>query len=108
MQTAHVFATDTQFESYELVYLNAIVNGFSVIGSLSESQRQIFDQRSGIPFESFSVSIADALGKLMCRETRSTTALSGSDGSLREFSPQVVAMKYRDVSVPVLERVRYI
>lgn len=104
MRNAHVFVMPSRYESYGLVYLEAMANGCAVIGSSWESQREIFDQGCGISVESSPTSIADALAQLMDRETRSAMALSGVSKFRKEFSPQVVAMRHRDVLMTVLGR----
>ncbi|WP_454726785.1 MULTISPECIES: glycosyltransferase family 4 protein [Cupriavidus] len=98
MRRAHVFVMPSRFETYGLVYLEAMASGCAVISANWESQREIFDGgECGFPTDSNVNAIAAAIRNCCCTEIRIEKSLNGIRKFSREYSPASVSARHYDV-----------
>lgn len=98
MQRAHVFVMPSRFETYGLVYIEAMASGCAVISTNWESQREIFDGgECGFLTGSDVTAIAAAIENCCCAEIRIEKALNGVRKFSREYSPASVSARHYDV-----------
>jgi glycosyltransferase involved in cell wall biosynthesis len=106
MRRAHVFVMPSRFETYGLVYLEAMASGCAVVGAAWESQRELFSEGAGIAVGSDSQAVSDALARALPREARLGHAFSAARKVRAEFTPERVAERHRDILAAVLGRSR--
>jgi len=93
---AHVYAMPCRFETFGLVFVEAMSQGCAVLGPDWEVQREILDYGgAGINSAANPESVCGGLRRLCFdRITRATLAQSGIERFVGKYSPQVVARSY--------------
>ena len=100
MREAQIFVMPSRFESYGLVYLEAMASGCAVIVRKEEPQLEFIDYgRAGLAADSHSVNdIAEKLGLLINDDNlRMTMALAGLERYKSEFSQVHVRAEWNRV-----------
>ena len=96
MRRAHVFAMPCRFESYGLVYIEAMSHGAAVLAPNWEVQREICDcGRAGVNADVTPEAVRDAL-RALCfdRRTRLALAETALDRFDAHYCPRAVASAY--------------
>ena len=93
MRKAHVFVMPSRYESYGLVYIEAMASGCAVIATPWESQVEIFDQgASGALSLPDIKSLTIAMNTMCDSILRNKIALNGLNKCRREYTPEAVSM----------------
>ncbi len=97
MRRAHIFVNVAHFESYGLVFLEAMSQGVACMGPAWEVQRELFDNgNAGVNLPADAVAIRLALERLIEDEAhRYALAVAGWNRFQKYYAPAVVAPQYR-------------
>jgi len=96
MKQAHIFVNVARFESYGVVFHEAMSQGAACLAPSWEVQRELFDcGRAGLNLPCDTVAIRNALEKLIEDEGyRFSIALAGWTRFQEKYAPSVVAARY--------------
>jgi glycosyltransferase involved in cell wall biosynthesis len=95
-RNAHIYAMPCRFETFGLVFVEAMSQGCAVLGPNWEVQREIFDEGSaGVPTDLCKERICAALRRLCFdRDHRLSIAINAFKRFLSVYSPEAVAHSY--------------
>jgi glycosyltransferase involved in cell wall biosynthesis len=95
MLQAHVFVMPSRFESYGLVYIEAMAAGSVVLAPSWESQRELCcNGETGVLTDGTVTGVALALGRISDRTFRLTLAEKARHNCEAEYSPSAVAIAH--------------
>ena len=105
MHEAQVFVMPSRFESYGLVYIEAMASGCVVIAPNNESQSEILDDGAcGILIEPNTKDLIKAIEIVINKKLRSDLALKAIEKCKKEYSPEIVAKKHEEIFIEIYEK----
>lgn len=106
MTRSHIFVNVARFESYGLVFLEAMAQGMACLAPDWEVQREIFDSgAAGVNLPCDSASVRDALERLILdQKLRYTLAAAARARFQQCYASAVVARQYAELFTSVVRR----
>lgn len=106
MQRAHIFVNVARFETYGVVFHEAMSQGLACLAPDWEVQRELFDDgRAGLNLPCDAKAIESALERLIeDEEFRYKLGVAAWDRFQRRYAPAIVAAKYAELFRSVLRR----
>ena len=105
MRNSHVFVMPSRFESYGIVYIEAMANGAVPVVPNWEVQRELVaNGNAGVIIDDLSpASVAKAVGCLIDNDKlRLNLAINAHERFVREYHPRVVAQRFVEMMLEAL------